>query len=191
MVLSMRSTMAVILIFFTICVMTIYLSVKVISLRNQMNELTEALYAAEQTLSETSAELDECEDSLARLQKRMSKKHTLTLRVTAFQAKRSQTDSTPYTTAFMRNLRKEPLSVAVSRDIVYELGWPIGSKVYIEGIGVRKITDFMNKRYKRRMDVYAPDKAYVKKVGNRKRKVCLMMFNEHKTKHHDTSKNNQ
>lgn len=183
--------MAVILIFFTICVMTIYLSVKMISLRNQMNELTEALYAAEQTLAETSAELDECEDSLAHLQKRMSKKHTLTLRVTAFQAKRSQTDSTPYTTAFMRNLRKEPASVAVSRDIVYELGWPIGSRVYIEGIGVRRITDFMNKRYKRRMDVYAPDKAYVKKVGNRKRKVCLMMFNDHKTKHHDTSKNKE
>lgn len=106
----------------------------------------------------------------------LEKKYTITATVTAYQAEVAQTDSTPYTTAFMRDLRAEPGTVAVSEDIIKELGWPIGAKVYIEGIGVKTIGDLMNPRWKRRVDVFAPTEAYVKEVGASRRQVSLMLY---------------
>lgn len=65
--------------------------------------------------------------------------------VTAYTPSENETDDTPYTTAFLKNVH--PKYIAVSRPIIEKLKWKPGDKVYIDGIGIRIIGDLMNKRF--------------------------------------------
>lgn len=68
--------------------------------------------------------------------------------VTAYSPSIEETDSTPNQTAIM----EKPIigyTCAVSRDLKYLLG----KRIYIEGMGVFKVNDLMNKRYTERIDL--------------------------------------
>lgn len=63
--------------------------------------------------------------------------------------------------------------VAVSRDLLFLLG----KKVYIEGFGIRTVSDVMHKRYKNRIDILVSNKKLAKKLGV-KRNVKLVILPE-------------
>ena len=88
--------------------------------------------------------------------------------VTAYTASEDETDSTPNQTALMT----EPVpgwTCAVSRD----LGVHLGDRVWIEGFGVRRVTDFMNKRYEKSIDLCVGNKSIANKVGRSEREVVF------------------
>ncbi len=69
-------------------------------------------------------------------------------RVTAYTARIQETDADPGRTAIM----EKPVpgwTCAVSRDLAH---W-LGGRIWIEGVGVRKVNDLMNERFKRRVDI--------------------------------------
>lgn len=82
--------------------------------------------------------------------------------VTAYSPSRSETDITPNLTA----IHEKPIlggTVAVSRDLLKYLG----NKVYIYQVGVFRVNDLMNKRYKKRIDI-CMGKEEAKKFGIKK-----------------------
>lgn len=87
------------------------------------------------------------------------------VQVTAYTARTAECDKTPHVTAIM----EKPIpgyTVAVSRDFMQYLG----RRVYIPGVGVRRVNDLMNARYKKRIDVLMPSvemaRAFGKKIKN-------------------------
>jgi len=80
--------------------------------------------------------------------------------ITAYTAHKSETNNNPQKTAIM----KKPFpgrTCAVSRDLMQ---W-LGGKIYIENIGVFKVNDLMNKRFKKQIDICVPTKSYAKNFG--------------------------
>jgi 3D (Asp-Asp-Asp) domain-containing protein len=47
--------------------------------------------------------------------------------------------------------------LAVSRDILTELGVEYGDRVFLTGYGMFEVHDTMNKRYRRRVDIWMAD----------------------------------
>lgn len=77
--------------------------------------------------------------------------------VTAYSLSINETDKTPNQTAIMEN----PIigyTCAVSRDLKYLLG----KRVYIEGLGVYRVNDLMDKRYTKRVDLCMNKESAVK-----------------------------
>ena len=85
--------------------------------------------------------------------------------VSAYSADVSQTDSTPYQTAFMTQVK--PWTVAVSRDL-FNRGWVPGKYVYIEGIGRFRINDLMHQRKKYQLDIFFYTKKQALRFGLKK-----------------------
>ena len=82
---------------------------------------------------------------------------TRTLRVTAtaYTSHAAQTDSTPFLAAWNNRLVPGMKSIAVSRDLLSVYGMRNGTKVRIAGLpGIYRVRDKMNKRYKKRIDIY-------------------------------------
>ena len=75
--------------------------------------------------------------------------------VTAYSSRVEETDDTPHLTADMTFVRVG--IIAVSRDILDELGLTMGQRVLLTGYGVFEVHDKMNKRYRRRVDIWMPD----------------------------------
>jgi 3D (Asp-Asp-Asp) domain-containing protein len=73
------------------------------------------------------------------------------IEITAYTAREIECDSTPEVTADMTPSRIGLL--AISRDLRSELGIQFGQTVVLEGMGVFKVHDLMNKRYRRRVDI--------------------------------------
>ncbi|MBW2675716.1 MAG: 3D domain-containing protein [Deltaproteobacteria bacterium] len=69
--------------------------------------------------------------------------------VTAYTARRCETNDGPIHTATMEK-PKAGWTCAVSRDLMH---W-LGGRVYVEGVGVRRVNDLMNDRYTERIDVF-------------------------------------
>lgn len=83
--------------------------------------------------------------------------------ITAYTPSKDETNNNPQLTATM----EKPISggtCAVSRDLMH---W-LGGRIYIEGIGVRRVNDLMNKRFKKRVDLCVPTKTYAKDFGIKK-----------------------
>jgi len=76
--------------------------------------------------------------------------------ITAYSSSVDQTDSTPHQTADMSTVRVG--LIAVSRDLLDELGLVMGERVFIPGYGMFEIRDKMNKRYRRRVDIWMADR---------------------------------
>jgi 3D (Asp-Asp-Asp) domain-containing protein len=73
---------------------------------------------------------------------------------TAYTSSPKETDSTPYLAAWNNRLRPGVKSIAVSRDLL-KMGLSNGTKVRISGLrGTYKVLDKMNKRWKRKIDIY-------------------------------------
>ena len=81
--------------------------------------------------------------------------HTLRVTATAYTSHGNQTDSTPFLAAWNNHLRPGMKSIAVSRDMLTRYGMRNGTKVRIGGLrGYYRVRDKMNKRYKKRIDIY-------------------------------------
>lgn len=95
--------------------------------------------------------------------------------ITHYQAKESQTDSTPFETANLT--RVKPGIVAVSRDL-YKQGFTFGKKVKICNLGTFEIQDLMNTKKKRSIDIYTEEPKTQKSIGKQK---CEVMLEENYT----------
>ena len=94
--------------------------------------------------------------------------------ITSYSPRVQECDNTPYTTAFMKKVH--PKYVAVSRDIVKKLRWAPGQKIYIEGIGVRIIGDFMSPKIKGyHIDLFMWNTRDAKKFGKRKNVLVVLL----------------
>ena len=89
--------------------------------------------------------------------------------ITAYTAHKSETNNNPQLTAIM----EKPIpggTCAVSREFMH---W-LGSRIYIERIGVRRVNDLMNKRFTNRIDLCVPTKKDAKKFGKQKHNVVFL-----------------
>jgi 3D (Asp-Asp-Asp) domain-containing protein len=62
-------------------------------------------------------------------------------------------------------------TVAVSHDLKRKLKWK--DRIYIEGVGWRKVLDLMHPRWTKRLDIWMPTRAECMKWGVRKRMAVL------------------
>lgn len=119
----------------------------------------------ERVVSAQRAEIERLAGELGKTD--LYKKHRL--QVSAYTASRRECDATPEVTA----LNLKPVvgrSVGVSRDLKHWLGkW-----VYIEGFGVRQVTDLMNPRYVQSVDLLVGTEREARKVGRRRAEVVLL-----------------
>ncbi|WP_298504875.1 hypothetical protein [uncultured Maribacter sp.] len=92
--------------------------------------------------------------------------------ITAYNSLLSQTSKQPNITAWGDTLKPGMQCVAVSRDLI-KLGIKHNTQIKIQGIkGVFKVNDKMNKKWKKRMDIYMGlDIAKAKEWGKKKRKI--------------------
>ena len=82
-------------------------------------------------------------------------KHKLRVTATAYSSHGNQTDSTPFLAAWNNRLRPGMKIIAVSRDMLTRYGMRNGTKVRIGGLrGFYRVRDKMNKRYRKRIDIY-------------------------------------
>ena len=82
-------------------------------------------------------------------------KRKLRVTATAYSSHRGQTDKTPFLAAWNNRIRPGMKIIAVSRDMLTRYGLRNGSKVRIGGLrGLYTVRDKMNKRYKKRIDIY-------------------------------------
>lgn len=93
----------------------------------------------------------------------------ITAEVTAYTNRPAETNDDPGNTATMET----PVAgwtCAVSRDLIH---W-LGGRVYIEGIGVRRVSDLMNARFTQSVDIYMGDLAEAREFGRHLRTVTYL-----------------
>jgi LysM repeat protein len=79
----------------------------------------------------------------------------LRVTATAYSSHGNQTDKTPFLAAWNNRIRPGMKIIAVSRDMLTKYGLRNGSKVKIGGLsGYYTVRDKMNKRYRKRIDIY-------------------------------------
>jgi len=92
---------------------------------------------------------------VAKVSDNKKKKRKLYLTATAYTSHKDQTDSTPFLAAWNNKIRPGMKIVAVSHDLIKEYGLDNGVKVKIKGLkGDYVVKDKMNKRFKKRIDIY-------------------------------------
>ncbi len=106
-----------------------------------------------------------------------SNANSLEVTATAYTSNANETDSTPSLAAWGDTLSPGMKTIAVSRDLI-KMGLGHGVEVSIEGFeGKYKVLDKMNKRWKRKIDIYmGKDTKKAKEWG--KRKVTIHWVNE-------------
>ncbi len=95
--------------------------------------------------------------------------NSLEVTATAYTSSPTETDSTPSLTAWGDTLRPGIKAIAVSRDLI-KIGLSHGVEVSIDGLNGKYIVlDKMNKRWKRKIDIYMGlDVKKAKKWGKKK-----------------------
>jgi len=91
------------------------------------------------------------------------------LTITAYTAREEETNEDPRNTALM----EEPIpgyTVAVSQDLKR---W-LGKRIYIQGLGVFRVNDLMNKRFTNRVDILVHSVRKAREFGKQQRKVVLV-----------------
>lgn len=82
-------------------------------------------------------------------------KNKLRVTATAYTSHANQTNSNPFVAAWNNRLRPGMKIIAVSRDLLKQYGMKNGTKVRISGLpGYYSVRDKMNKRYRKRIDIY-------------------------------------
>ena len=80
---------------------------------------------------------------------------SLNVVATAYTSHKNQTDGTPFIAAWNNRLRPGMRAIAVSRDLLKTYGLKNKSKVRISGLpGEYTVLDKMNKRWKKKIDIY-------------------------------------
>ena len=99
--------------------------------------------------------------------------NSLEVTATAYTSMSKETDSTPYRAAWGNTLNSGVKSIAVSRDLL-DMGLSNGAEVRIEGLpGTYKVLDKMNKKWKRKIDIYmGEDVKKAREWGKRKVVIC-------------------
>ncbi len=72
--------------------------------------------------------------------------------ITAYTPRPQECDGTPYTTAFMTKVREG--IVGLSRDLEGDFNFKRGDEITLYGFGTFVFEDRMNKRWKRRVDIF-------------------------------------
>lgn len=81
--------------------------------------------------------------------------HKLRVTATAYTSHGNQTDKTPFLAAWNNHIHPGMKIIAVSRDLLTRFGMGNGTKVRIGGLrGYYRVRDKMNKRYRKRIDIY-------------------------------------
>lgn len=94
--------------------------------------------------------------------------------ITAYSSSPAETDSTPTITASGHRLSPGDHVIAVSRDLE-AAGLPFGSRVFIPSLGWFTVEDRMNKRWRKRVDVWMERRADAIRFG--KKKVTIYVLN--------------
>jgi len=92
----------------------------------------------------------------------------ITVTITCYTPSKDETDDTPNLTAIM----EKPIpfrTCAVSRDLKYLLG----KYIYIEGFGILRVNDLMNKRFRKSVDIVFDNKKRCFEFGKRKHEKIL------------------
>lgn len=76
----------------------------------------------------------------------------ISLTVTAYSPKKSETDSTPLVTAFQKPVKYG--IIGISRDLEKLYGWKEGDEILLEGIGIFEVGDRMHHRWRKRVDIF-------------------------------------
>jgi 3D (Asp-Asp-Asp) domain-containing protein len=118
------------------------------SLQQASNELTKATYE----LNKAMEILEECFGGAVDLERVRSVPVTLT----AYSSTEDQCNEEPHITASNRPVRIG--IIAVSFDIMEELGLTFGQRVLIPGHGLFQVQDRMNRRWHRRVDIWHNDR---------------------------------
>jgi 3D (Asp-Asp-Asp) domain-containing protein len=92
-----------------------------------------------------------------------------TCEVTAYTARKKETNHDNTNTATMEK-PKPGYTCAVSRDL---LQW-LGGTIYIEGLGVWKVNDLMNKRFTNRIDLCVGTVKYARELGLKELNVVFL-----------------
>lgn len=85
--------------------------------------------------------------------------------LTAYSSTTGQCDSTPFITASDQSVRIG--IIAVSDDLMEEMGLRFGQRVLIPGYGLFEVQDRMNPRWKRRVDIWQENNKVAKLFGSR------------------------
>ncbi len=99
---------------------------------------------------------------------------TVPVTITAYTSTVWQCDETPYLTASMHGVRNGVL--AVSRDLIDEMGLYFGKRVFIPGHGIFEVRDLMNRRWTKRVDIWHEDIEVARHFG--RQSGTLMWFEE-------------
>ena len=93
----------------------------------------------------------------------------ITATVTAYTARPCETNDDPMHTATMER-PKAGWTCAVSRDLMH---W-LGGRVYIDGLGVRRVNDLMNERFEQRIDVFCGTVKEARAFGKQTRNAVFL-----------------
>jgi 3D (Asp-Asp-Asp) domain-containing protein len=83
--------------------------------------------------------------------------------ITAYSSSVDQCDSTPHLTASAQPVRVGIL--AVSRDLIEEMGLAFGQRVLLPGYGLFEVRDLMHPRWRRKVDIWESDREAAKLFG--------------------------
>lgn len=128
----------------------------------------EALTLANMELQQAMSLLQECFGAPVEL----SQVRTLPVTLTAYSSTEDQTDDTPYITASNKPVRNG--IIAVSHDLMTEWGLNFGQRVLIPGHGLYEVQDRMNRRWRKKVDIWQHDREAAKLFG-RQRGVLIWM----------------
>ena len=100
------------------------------------------------------------------------------LQVTSYRSVPEQTDSSPFFTSIGDKVCRD--GVAVSQDLLKSKKIKYGDWLYIEGVGLKRVNDTMNKRFKNHLDIWVgsleEEKKFHKKFGDKKLNVWVVNF---------------
>jgi len=92
--------------------------------------------------------------------------------ITAYSSTADQCDSTPHLTASAQPVRVGIL--AVSRDLIEEMGLSFGQRVLLPGYGLFEIRDLMHPRWRRKVDIWESDREAARLFGKQKGTLIWM-----------------
>lgn len=136
---------------------------------SQLCRITEAIETQTAMLQGADNPAEEPKDTEAPPSDAAPKVVAIKARVSAYTASRRETDADPGRTATM----ERPIpgwTCAVSRDLAH---W-LGGRVWIEGVGVRKVNDLMHSRHKRQVDVLVGKAKEAAQITADERKVVFL-----------------
>ncbi len=102
----------------------------------------------------------------------------LAVTVTAYSPTEEECDEDPYITAYQKPVKEG--TIAISRDLEEELGWQIGDKVYLTGLGVFEVWDRMHPRWRKKVDIFFHDTEKAVSFGVKQAKVLKVEKREKK-----------